>query len=608
MSLPPDPRARWSRNAPPLVVSVAAIAALAMILPSALRVPQQDPTPVLEFAPVPPQDDAPQANDGNLSSLALGSSSTTQRLVNVTPPPPPPGDGSRPPGKPCVTDPETGETRQSIDPMAPQCAPYFQGDNGGETWQGVSEDEIRVLVYVDGANTSYNNEPSPGAGIYIDLDQPPLPPCPKGTNGGGTNKCDHQIVRQTRALANYFNRHFQTYDRRAHFWVYFNDGQGSVTSRRAEAHANWDTIRPFAVLDQATFNGNNQAYQDAIAARGVLVFTSETALPNAFYRKFPSFAWGFWPDVEHWSDLYASYVCQTLVGRPATRMGNPPGTDPRNGQTRKFGLFFTTDQKAPGLIHFAKITREKLRKCGIPKDAPEGFFPESRFAVNPRDTGKPQADAVAKFQAAGVTTVLYLGGVEGKFSHLADKAGYYPEIVIADDLFQGNNVTAREQNPTVWQNAWAVHFQVRFDDPLDSPGYAAYRESYPGAPEDEARYVNEIYRDHFMLFQAIQVAGPRLSPEQVDKGFHAIPPKKSSRNPYEAACYFDPGDYSCVKDATVIWWDPTGVSAGDGKPGCWRYAREGRRFQANRWPGTLEVFDPDDACGGYDAARRARLG
>ena len=45
------------------------------VLPSALNLPQTNPTQTLEYAPVPPEDDDVPPPAGNLSSLGLGQSS-----------------------------------------------------------------------------------------------------------------------------------------------------------------------------------------------------------------------------------------------------------------------------------------------------------------------------------------------------------------------------------------------------------------------------------------------------------------------------------------------------------------------------------------------------
>src|SRR5437879_9090935 len=91
MSTPLGPasrRRRWSRGYPPLILLALAVLAVVIVLPSSLNLPQSNPTTVLEYAPVPPQDKNPPLQ-GNESNLGLGTSHTLA-LAALPPPPPPP--------------------------------------------------------------------------------------------------------------------------------------------------------------------------------------------------------------------------------------------------------------------------------------------------------------------------------------------------------------------------------------------------------------------------------------------------------------------------------------------------------------------------------------
>jgi hypothetical protein len=59
-------------------------------------------------------------------------------------PPLPGGKGVNPSNKRCVGNPP----RQTEDPTSPPCVAFFDGDNFGSTYQGVTGEEIRVLIYV----------------------------------------------------------------------------------------------------------------------------------------------------------------------------------------------------------------------------------------------------------------------------------------------------------------------------------------------------------------------------------------------------------------------------------------------------------------------------
>jgi hypothetical protein len=203
-----------------------------------------------------------------------------------------------------------------------------------------------------------------------------------------------------------------------------------------------------------------------------------------------------------------------------------------------------------------------------------------------------------------------LGGTETRFSDSADAIKYYPEIVVAGNLSNDNNFIGSVQNQNVWRNAWAMTYHVRINRLEDAPGYRAYKEGDPGGDNNAGVFARDDYQDNFMFFQAVQVAGPRLTPQSVDRGFHAIPPRVS-KDPFSPALYFDAGDYTMMKDAMEQWWDPQGRAinpvGGAQVPGCWRVVDGGLRYTAGKWPPGNKAFqNRADPCTGYGGAIRIR--
>jgi hypothetical protein len=574
------------------------------LLPSSLNLPQSNPTTVLEYAPVPPEDDdPPPPADGNVSSLGLGTSGTIRKPAIPSPPPVIEGLGGKPQQKRCIGDPP----RQTEDPASPPCVPFFEGDNFGSTYQGVKGEEITVLGYFDVGNYLFTatgqSEIAPANGTYVDIDQPDKPPCRQGTSNTDPNECDHVIVRMLKGFSRYFNARFQTYNRHVHFWAYFTNAS-TAAARRSDAVANWDKLKPFAVIDQATFFGFNQEYQTALNQLGVLTFSStEAGLSGDFYRANAPLAWGFYPDLEHWEAMYSSYVCQKIKPHPVRRFGISPGQGAPNGQPRKFGIYYPIDPAEPGLQTFSESLLDSLADCGV--DPVTATYSKSGYAVDSDDTGTEAIEAVARFRDAEVTTVLYVG-TETRFGNAADAVKWYPEIVVAGDLENDNNFIGTVQNQNVWRNASAMTYHVRINRLEDSPGYRAYKEGYPAGDDFGGVFARDQYRDVFQLFQGIQVAGPRLTPASVDKGFHAIP-ERPSTDPFTPAFFFDPDDYTSTKDAAEQWWDTNGRTATSNQPGCWRMVREGRRFLAGKWEGGDDVFrNTSDPCTAYGGSIRQR--
>jgi hypothetical protein len=133
---------------------------------------------------------------------------------------------------------------------------------------------------------------------------------------------------------------------------------------------------------------------------------------------------------------------------------------------------------------------------------------------------------------------------------------------------------------------------------LSSPGRVGY-----SLPEADVPIVCGFYKNLFQFFVGVQVAGPRLGPTSIDKGFHAIPSVRS-QDPRVPACFYLPGDYTCVKDYVLGLWD-SAARADPQRPGCYRFAQGARYLLGEVPPGNATAqARPDDPCLGYAASQQ----
>ena len=610
----PDPEERrrspsWARKYPPLLAMGVAVLIAVAVLPSALNLPQTNPSETLEYAPVPPEDDDPPPPPaaGNLTSLGLASSSALNETSpegtgdggDPGPPPPPdelaaalpelpppavlPPSVKTPSTKRCVGNPP----RQTEDPLAPPCVATFAGDNFGSTYQGVSKEEVRILLYLDGnindLQTSRGSESRPD-GQYFDLLEPP-------------DEDEHVFIRLLRGWQRYFNDRFQTYDRFVHFYAYYsNDPTFSPESRRADAADNYAKLKPFAVISYASQNADD--YLDVMARRGVLNFGSIVGRPASFFARYPKLIWGYLPAIELQARQFSTYVCQRIVPHPVSFSGN--GAD--NGAPRKLGLMSTTDENHPELQLLRDLVKADVEACGG-RFAMERSFPVAGFAQDASTPPGYATDNMLAFQREGVTTIIWPGGLETKQSQAAAAIGYRPEIVLAGDRLMESRDNSAQQEQSVWSHAVVVSNVTLHGAPDEEQCYLAHREADPDAPRGDVIEIGcAFYDDLFQLFTGIQVAGPRLGPTSIDKGYHAIP-RIASTNPKVPACFYDPGDYTCVKDAVAMWWDPNGRAPGATQNGCWRMPDGGRRYLTGTWPAgdAAGGRTPNDVCNSYEA-------
>lgn len=582
-----------TRNYPPLILAALMMLVLLAVLPSALNLPQTNPSQTLEYAPVPPEDENVTPPAGNFSALGLpGGSSIGSDAAAAEELPPAVDQNGRPLKAPstkrCVGDPP----RQTEDPLSPPCSAFFDGDNGGTTYAGVTSNEIRVLFYFDGAPgqtpSSRGQEPR-AVEKYVDLAEPPAE--------------DEQVnARMLRLYQQYFNDRYQTYGRWVHFYVYFDRSDiTTAEARRADAAENFARIKPFAVFNQS-FLGFSEEYNRVMTRKRVLAFTgaqnsrNQCCSPQSDYLATPGLRWSLAATTEQYWPQISDVICKQIVGRPVSYGGEPAD----QGRPRVLGLIVNKVADRLERDRLARGIEADVKACG-------GSFATEWVNDTFCESADKAAAAVADFQAHGVTTVIWPSGPDPAtdecaglhFTNAAASAGYFPEVFMSGEGGSDTTFNGQVVNQEFLRHTIALTPYTRAEELGARPCVQAAREIDPGAPRiDVETYGCELYDGVRLIFTGIQVAGPKLTPKSMDTGFHAIPPGDSP-DPKVGACFFaDAHDYSCAKDSMLVHWDPAGKDPGASGSGCWRMIEGGKRYRAGRWPARdiAAIRRPDDPC------------
>ena len=602
------PAADWARKYPPLLTVAVALLMALTVLPSALNLPQSNPQETLEYAPVPPEDEDSSA-DGNMSALGLGSSAGIEdggADGGVGPGAPPEVEGGR-------SDPNircSANNQQTFDPLSPPCVPFFEGDNFGKTYSiGVTGDEIRLSFYIDGGidyitSSAADNRLAPSDAIY-DLFKTPEEN--QKANDENESRPEHITVKAMRVWQAYFNQRFQTYKRRVHFFMHFASGN-SPEDRRADAARAMKDIGPFAVVSVA--EGNEETFLNAMARKGVLNFGSFGVRPQSFFRGFDRKVWGYLPSVEQQMKSYGSYLCQQVIGREPSLAAPDLRERARleNDGKRRIGILYVNSPDYPGFQLMANLVKKKVEECKGEVEA-EATFGTCCLAQDPSGANSMNSQ-IADFQQKGITTILWTGGITGNWARAAAQSGYLPEyIILGDTILDAKHPVRLSQSSAAFDGRAIVVSPQAFQPALKQQLCSqAYREIDKRTPDQDLAYTCNYYTNLFQFFVGVQVAGPRLTPTTIDKGFHAIP-QRYNGSPVVPACFYEQHDYTCVKDGAAYIWDADDVAPGDQQPGCWKGIEGGRRYAPNNWPNENihERINGSEPCSGYDAKVRFAL-
>jgi hypothetical protein len=555
---------------PPIAAAVIALVLVFLVLPNPLRIPQNNPTAAAEYAPVPGrQESAQNANfgeTGEAGSPGIGAGGVSGGAAVLPPTQALPPPQFRPREKDCVGNPP----RQTEDPLSPPCVPFFQGDNGGRTWVGITKDEIKVILYNDESVEGDMNKPWKPSDEHT---------C------SSTYECEF-LVRTIKAQLRYFQSRYQTYGRTVHL-IAKSSSDGLTTTcdgRQTDAEQTQQELRPFAVM---FFGEGGQCYNERMAQFKVPSFGIDFDLPRKDYENYRPYIWGFFPDQETQQQWSASFICRRLVGQTAKYSGDVL----LQGQKRKFALIYPVNSVRGPTMHDEAMLLQKYVKdiCGVNFDYSDPYDASGAGAGSSEAPG-----LMAKYKRARVTTLIcYCVPVQTELTvssmqNTANALGYYPEWYW-DQASSMDRAVWDQQYTTPTQHGFGVTYFWRSPAFRQQHHYQAYLTQEPGT-RPNVRFNFSLYHMFLNLFEAIQAAGPQLTPDSVERGMFTF-------NFLNRADYYEPiggyGPYDAkavatfnfVDTAMAWWYDPTGTPPGGQRnSGCIRVVDGGRRYYWNEWP------------------------
>lgn len=552
-----------------------------LVLPNPLRIPQNNPAAQPDYAPVPGKNDetSNNANFGETdqaSSEGIGAGGLDEGGL---PDPPPPAESVfAPRNKPCVGG------HQTEDPLSPPCVPFFEGDNGGATAQGVTKDSIRIIFYND-------------LGIEGDMTRPWKLSDEQPDHEADAYGQQTYLVRTVKALFNFYQEAYLTYDRRIELIaVPAASGIGSTSAQRIIDATNiQNEFHPFAVVH---FGDNGQPFLTKMASYLVPGFGLNADVQRSTIEEAAPYAWSFFPDQESEAAWSASFICRKLRGRPA-RFSSDPLIQQK---TRKFGLAFPqTSERGPESRQLAAKLQDYLaQECGL-KATPDLATTELIVKKYNDPAGGEAGAIMADFFRYGVTTVIcYCVPVQNeitvtKMQNAAGALNYYPEWYWdhTSRMFRAiwNELFAQDR-----QNGFGTTYHWRNLSFKEQYWYRAYLRKASGSIPN-TRFGFDIYHLFLNLFQGLQGAGPLLTAKSVERGMftfnyldrtHLTAPI-GGYGPYNRQAV---SSYTFIDTGMGFWWDPTGTPPGEQEPrGCLRAVRSGKRFYAGEWPeGDEDIF------------------
>jgi hypothetical protein len=452
----------------------------------------------------------------------------------------------------CAKD---GVRQQDVTLSSPPCVPKFTGDNGGDTYQGVTGEKVTVLRY----------RPKENAQVNALLRSQGLASTPEEEKAAQD------------AFAKFFEKRYEFYNRKIDWqWVQGNCeiSPPDLPCFRNEVKRLNDQYHPFAVFYT---NSTTQAeFFEEWANVGVINiggwhFNAE------FNQRLRPLHYDVFMDGSRTVRNIADYWCKKMQGKPASLAGDPA----LRVKTRKLGIltqdFPVTRKNATDLY---KLVSGEM--CGTPADVAEPLY-------TPSDIAKAQttADTVAqKFEAEGVTTLVILADPINPTYTTAGctRQQWYPEHLLAGSGLIDYDLLGRLYEPAQWQNAFGPGHLA---DPIPFPQSDAARAAADVGVTGIYSGANLLFAYMSLVAAQVQMAGPRLNPTNVEKGLLSLPASggwERTKNPASVMVKYGPNDYTAIEDSRHTYWSSTAISKIDNKAGAYIALNGGQRWEIGNWP------------------------
>ena len=531
--------ARMARRYTPLIGSLLVLLLLATLMPS--RSPQQitDVAGSNEqaddgFDSLPGDtDDSTSPDGGGGGSSNTPSSPTASGPGAITQPPPPGTKGIARSGVSC--GPGVRQVKWTV--YAPLCTPKFTGNNGGDTYRGVTKEKITGFYRM----ASSAQDSAINAAL------------------GDANLDDDKYLADMKTYMGFFNKQFELYGRQLDIVTY--DAQGDYLQEhqgldQGQAQADAQRAVDMKGFVDVTFPlKGSYPFWEALAKRKTMTM-GPTGFPNRWYKDREPYWYTVLPTGTGVANWLSMITCKRMAKMNAIFAGDPLYKNSK----RVFGLVHPEN---PEYQEIATAIMSAMKKCGAEP------VRKIAYTINVGEMGGESASIAAQLKAANVTTALcYCDPVFPIFlMNSAEGQQYHPEWWSpAWGDSQGQQLPEEQ-----WKHAFVVG--ARYPARKVDQAYQVFKMIKPNA-EPESPYYALAYSVMLMLFDALQQAGPNLNPATFLKGWTGLGSIKGPAGTLE----WKPGNYSPVVSAPAAWWDPDRTSEFNGEAGSYVNCDGGKFF------------------------------
>jgi hypothetical protein len=470
----------------------------------------------------------------------------------------------------------TPSTPQVPSPYAVPCIAKYTGNNGGATYDGVSANTITLAQrsFPVTADSQEVEAEATAAGVALP-----------------------QVQNQVeQVFLDYFNKAYDLYGRKVVIKSVPATGNATTealgegqTQACADAATIADQVHAFGEDGIATDYqaGGSGPFSQCAAQDHLVEFSGNAYFDEASFASENPYVWSTTQNCTRGSTAEAEVVGTMLANKKAIHAGSPTLA----GETRKFGSY------VPNLSAYASCTANFTKLAEQRYHVKASALTQFTYGLDISTFAESAQQAVVAFKAAGVTTVILACDPfsAGDLTKAAAAENYYPEwFTIGTALTDEDPSIQTYADPAeVTGHLFGMSELSPSTDttgPTSLAGKLYLKLTGHVIPKETDGFYSQLVE----IFDALQAAGPDLTPQNMARGLRAIPNLGAPLYQYgqwswNSGVNGKPGggSHTAGIDARFVWWNGNTISPLNGLKGTYEAAFGGKRFVLGEWPTTL---------------------
>jgi hypothetical protein len=474
----------------------------------------------------------------------------------------------------------TPSTPQFPGAYAAPCVPTFTGNNGGATYDGVTSNTI-TLAQIEYPTSANEQELEADAAAAGDAPQP-------------------TISQVEQVFLNYFNSVYELYGRHVVIdpvTATGNSTEEALGQGQAQACADATTIadQVHAFGETGIFYelqlGGTAPFSQCAANDHLVEFNGDGYYGENVFQSQNPYVWSTVPSCTNIAAQMAEVIGTELAGNKAIYAGEAS----LKNSVREFGTYIPNINSYIGCNGSVNSTEVKLltTQYHVPVSAVDTFF---HYDLDIATFAQSAQQAILQFKAAHVTTILLACDPFslGLLTKAAAAQNYYPEWLLEGTIGTDTDNEAQTYDPAEVDGHLFGVSEANATSDIYGPSSPAGMLYQKLTGHQIPKETDGDYSQLVEIFDALQAAGPDLTPDNLARGLHALPVLGAPTYSYGAWSWntgptgtAGAGEHTSIIDARFVWWDANATSPVNGMKGTFVAIDNGKRWRLGQWPKTL---------------------